>query len=69
MDTDIDRYQVHKNALATPELVSALSCREKSCRFDLVVTSPLFNEMGVMIGEEARGCTFYVYFTALTYIL
>ena len=46
------RYQVHKNALATPELLSALSCREESCRFDLVVTSPLFNEMGVMIGEE-----------------
>jgi len=45
--------QVHSNALSDTGLLSMLNDQNKSSeyQFDLIVTSPLFNELGVMLGD------------------
>jgi len=45
--------QVHSNALTNTELLSMLNNQNKSQehQFDLIITSPMFNELGVMLGD------------------
>ena len=48
----ISSYQVHKAALNHPGVQDILYSDK---RWDLVVASPLFNELGVMLGKENSG--------------
>ena len=45
--------KVHSNALTNTELLSMLNNQNKSQehQFDLIITSPMFNELGVMLGK------------------
>ena len=46
-------FKVHSNALTNTELLSMLNNQNKSQehQFDLIITSPMFNELGVMLGK------------------
>ena len=45
--------KVHSNALTNTELLSMLNNQNKpqEHQFDLIITSPMFNELGVMLGK------------------
>ena len=43
--------KVHRDAMNDYELWSQLQCQNEDCKFDLIITSPLFNEIGVMLGK------------------
>ena len=45
--------QLHSDALSHPDLLDILHSDQ---HWDLVIASPLFNELGVMIGNIAKIC-------------
>ena len=44
-------FQVHSDALKHPDMKTILHSKQD---WDLVIASPLFNEVGVMLGNVAR---------------
>ena len=50
-ETPTNYTQVHEDALNDYDLWSRLQCQSEDCKFDLIITSPLFNEIGVMLGK------------------
>ena len=50
-------FQVHSDALQHPDLQTILHSKQD---WDLVIASPLFNEVGVMLGNVTRYSLKYV---------